>query len=231
MAAIPDVGDHAKESSLFNGGSPAQEAFGVLVVQVLAEAARRELHTILVTSPRKGDGKSAVASNLATELARSGHRVVLVDGDMRSPRVHRIFDIPRNAGLTDLLEAPELPDLDEFLTASEATPNLKLLSAGRQPQSAARLLASDRLTDVNDALADSHDFVVFDAPPLVVSDPLSIARLADLILLVVAGSGVPDRDIHAATRQLRSVGAEHISVVANRWRSRDGAYSYQYEQS
>jgi capsular exopolysaccharide synthesis family protein len=231
VAAIPDVSGHVEGNPLFNGGSPAQEAFGMLAVQVLAEAARRDLRTIVVTSPQKGDGKSAVASNLAAELARSGHQVVLVDADMRSPSVHTIFDIPRDTGLSDLLHAQALPGVDEFIAVSKETPNLELIPAGRQPQSAARLLASDRLTYVNDSLAGNHDFVVFDAPPLVVSDPLSIARVSDLVLLVVGGSGVPDRDIQAATRRLRSVGAQHILVVANRWHSRDSAYSYEYGRS
>jgi capsular exopolysaccharide synthesis family protein len=229
LAAIPKVKGKLKYGSLYNGGSPAQEAFGVIAAQVLTDAQARGVHMILVTSSSKGDGKSTVAANLATELARSRKRVVLVDADMRAPAVHRIFGLEAAGGLSELLASAEpASQWDEFIVQSDEVPNLGVLTAGSEHAEPARLLASGRLPQLVEALRQHTDFVVFDAPPLVVSDPLSVARLADLVVLIVGGYAVPDREIHAARRRLRSVGAEHVAIVVNRWNRHDPAYSYSY---
>ena len=229
LATIPRVTGKVAAKPLYNGGSPAQEAFGVLAVHVLAEARDRTVQTILVTSRSQGDGKSTVASNLAAELARSGRRVLLVDADMRSPSVRAIFDLDSGVGLSDLLEHAELhPVIDELTVRPEGIPNLSVISSGGPPEGPARLLASERLGLLITRLNESYDFVVFDAPPLVVSDPLSIAAHADLVLLVVGGGGVPDRDIQAATRQLSGIGSAHVAVVINRWRGHEATYNYAY---
>jgi len=229
LVTIPRVSGKAAHKPLYNGGSPAQEAFGVLAVHVLAEARERELRTILVTSRSQGDGKSTIASNLASELARSGHKVLLIDADMRAPSVRGIFDLDESVGLSDLLESPKLDSrLDEFTHLPETVPNLAVIPAGEPPEGPARLLASERLGRLNKRLQSRYDFVVFDAPPLVVSDPLSIAAHADLVLLVIGGGGVPDRDIQMATRQLSGIGAARVAVVVNRWRGHEVTYNYSY---
>ena len=232
LAAIPRVSGPLAGNRLYNGGSPAQEAFGMLAVHALAKAHRDGLHTILVTSRNKGDGKSTVASNLATEFAKSGHRVVLVDADMRAPAVHKIFGVDGSTGLSNLLENANLGTmLDEFIVLPDRTTSLALLPAGPEPAAPAHLLASARLRLLLSELNERYDFVIFDAPPLVVSDPLSIARLSDLVLLVVGGDAVADRDIQMASRELAGIGTENVSVVMNRWRARDRAYSYSYGRS
>jgi capsular exopolysaccharide synthesis family protein len=233
LAAIPRVSTKlVAESSLFNGASAAQEAFGVLAVRILAEASRRPLRTILVTSRGKGDGKSTVAANLAAELARIGRSVVLVDADMRAPSIDKIFDIDGDVGLSNLLERADRKDTPQlvewFIVHPDAVPALDVIPAGPMPAAPARLLASNRLSGLVDELTQSHRFVVFDAPPLTVSDPLSIAALADLIVLVVGGTAVPDRDIQAATRELSGIGAGHVSVVVNRMRANEPYYAYGY---
>jgi capsular exopolysaccharide synthesis family protein len=229
LAAIPRVTGTLADSSLYNGGSPAQEAFGVLAVHILAEASARRLRTVLVTSRKQGDGKSTVAANLAAELARTGRRVVLVDADMRSPSVHGIFEVEPSPGLSDLLTSSELSTvLDGVIFRPERVPGLGVIPAGTQSSSAPQLLASERLHGLLDELSDQFDFIIIDAPPLVVSDPLSIARLTDLVLLVVGGGAVPDREVHAATRQLANIGVDNVSVVVNRWRGHEATYSYAY---
>jgi len=242
MIAIPLVTGEQAGTHLYNGDSPAQEAISMLAIQVLAEAQQWAVRTIMVTSPGKGDGKSAVAANLAAELARSNRKVLLVDADMRAPSVHEIFGVDGTEGLSSLLEASQTDGtgangarwasaLEELIVPVEDVPNLSLLPAGPRPSAPARLVASNRLTILADTLSSpdsKRDFVVFDAPPLVVSDPLSVARSVDMVLLVVGGNAVPDTAIQAARRRLGSVGADHVFVVVNRWSDRDPAYSYTY---
>jgi non-specific protein-tyrosine kinase len=232
LAAIPRVSGELAAKRLYNGGSPAQEAFGVLAVHVLAGIGKTRPRTILVTSRNKGDGKSTVASNLATELAKSGHQVLLVDADMRAPSIHKIFGIEDELGLSNLLESGEFSSmLDEFVVRPVEDATLSVIPAGPMPEAPARLLASEGMARLVAELVARYEFVVIDAPPLVVSDPLSVARLSDLVLLVIGGDAVPDRDIQAATRQLSGIGAENVSVVVNRWRGRDTRYTYSYESS
>jgi non-specific protein-tyrosine kinase len=226
LAAIPRVSSKQATSSLYNGGSPAQEAFGVLAVHILAESTARRLRTLLVTSRSKGDGKSTIAANLAAELARTGRSVVLVDADMRSPSAHEIFGLELTPGLSDLLGEPLRPEV--ATVHPERVPDLHVIPAGSSSTSPAQLLASERLQGLLEHLVERFDFVVVDAPPLVVSDPLSIARLSDEVLLVVGGGEVQDREVQAAKRQLSSIGADHVSVVVNRWRGREANYSYAY---
>jgi polysaccharide biosynthesis transport protein len=232
LAAIPRVTGELADRRLYNGGSPAQEAFGVLAVHVLAGIGKDRPRTILVTSRNKGDGKSTVASNLATELAKSGREVLLVDADMRAPSIHKIFKIDDGVGLSNLLESGELSSmLDEFIVRPIEDASLSVIPAGPMPAAPARLLASEAMGRLMAELVARYEFVVVDAPPLVVSDPLSVARMSDLVLLVIGGDAVPDRDIQAATRQLAGIGAENVSVVVNRWRGRDTRYSYTYGNS
>jgi Mrp family chromosome partitioning ATPase len=121
--------------------------------------------------------------------------------------------------------------LDEFVVRPVEDATLSVIPAGPMPEAPARLLASEGMARLVAELVARYEFVVIDAPPLVVSDPLSVARLSDLVLLVIGGDAVPDRDIQAATRQLSGIGAENVSVVVNRWRGRDTRYTYSYESS
>jgi non-specific protein-tyrosine kinase len=229
LAAIPEVPRKQAELAPYNGGSPAQEAFGVLAVHVLAYAQERGVRTVLVTSRNKGDGKSTVALNLGAELARSGHRVLLVDADLRDPSLHRKFGFDNGVGLGNLLQSAAMPwTLDEFIVQPDKVSNLSVLPAGSPSAGPAPLLASQGLEQLVAELRRRYDFIVFDAPPLVVSDPLSLAMVADLVLLVVEGSGAPDQEVQLAVRRLSSIGADHVSVVVNRWRGRRGAYDYTY---
>jgi capsular exopolysaccharide synthesis family protein len=228
LAAIPRATSDAGSHELYNGGSPAQEAFDVLAVQVLAEADARSAQVILVTSPAPQDGKSTVAANLAMELARSGHQVLLIDGDMRVPSMHQFFESENERGLSTLLEGDRAPEVKKVAIQPPDIPGLKIVPAGPSSDAPARLLASKQLPRLIERLRADCQFVIFDAPPLTVSDPLSIARFSDLVLLVVRGNAVPDRDIQGATDQLRRVGADSVSVVVNRWRARDAPYSYSY---
>jgi non-specific protein-tyrosine kinase len=233
IAAIPRVTDNQVYTApLYNGGSPAQEAFSMLAIQVLAMARERQLHTILVTSRSKGAGKSTVAANLAAEMARSGHAVLLVEADMRAPSIHSFFELDPSVGFANLLDdVGQPPSAEQFVIRPAGFANLGVIPSGTGRSAPAQALASDRLGRVIEEMAASYEFVVFDAPPLVVSDPLSVARYADLVLLIAGGDAVTDRDIQVATRQLRSIGAKHVSLVVNRWRGSEPSYAYAYGDS
>jgi capsular exopolysaccharide synthesis family protein len=228
LATIPRAPEGRHGRAVYNGGSPAQEAYGMLAVQVLAAAQSRSVKTILVTSCRQGEGKSSVAANLAAQLARSGCLVTVIDGDLRAPTQHSIFGVNGDFGLSQLLADPTLVACTQAsILQCRGFNNLDVLPAG-PASAAAQLLASPQLSKVLEQVLKLAQFVVIDAPPLVISDPLALARHADLVILVVGDAGVEERDVQAARRQLASVGAEHVSVVANRWSGREMTYAYKY---
>lgn len=170
------------------------------------------LGVLAVTSPRTGEGKSAVAANLAAAVAQSGRKVVLVDADLRSPQVHRLFGIGNDQGLSSVLlgQAPLQPCVQRL----DRERNVALLPAGPVPPDPTRLLSSARLRLAIESLAAASDLVVIDAPPVrPTADPINLAQVADATLLV-ATAGVTDQlEWTETVGRLRMVGADVIGTV------------------
>ncbi|MEY3019713.1 MAG: hypothetical protein RLZZ272_697 [Actinomycetota bacterium] len=181
---------------------------------------------IVVVSPSAGNGKSATAANLAVAAARAGQRVVLVDGDLRRPRLARRFGQPRSTGLSDVLADPGAV-LSHLVKVG--VPNLRFISAGRLPPNPAELLASPGMAQLNDALTEIADLVIYDTPAiLAVPDALELARLADLALLVARHGVSTRREIAATIERLEQVGAPVAGAVVNSIDTRSDAYYYYY---
>ena len=146
---------------------------------------------VLVTSPRPGEGKSSVAANLAVTAAQAGRNVVLIDGDLRKPQIHRSFGLRNDRGLSSVLSGDST--LSQAVTRTDAEPNLVILPSGPPPPDPAELLVSDRLGKAIDGLAKAADLVVIDAPPVLpVTDSTILAQHCDAVLLA-ATSGLSDR--------------------------------------
>ena len=192
---------------------------------LLVTADNRHAKSVLVSSPEPGDGKTTLVSNLAIALAQSGKRVLLIDADLRRPTVHKLFRVPQEIGLTDVLTG----EID-FLNAVRQTTvdRLSLLTAGDSPVNPAELLSSSRLTQVLKDARDEFDFVFVDAPPLLaVSDPCILARHVDGMMLVVR-VGKNTRASAARVRELiENQGIYVLGTVANGVvPGKDRGYSY-----
>jgi len=143
----------------------------------------RRLRTLLVTSAIPGEGKSTILASLAVVMAQAGQRVILLDGDLRRPRLHRLFDVPLQGGLAMSLLAGSL---DGNVQAVSAVAGLAVLPAGPPPPNPAELLGSRRMRELLDHLAGQADVVLIDSPPLLaVTDAALLAQLVDGVLLVV----------------------------------------------
>lgn len=210
--------------------SPAAEAYRSLQVNLLfSRSADHPLRTVTITSATPAEGKSTTALNLAAVLSQQGKRTLLVDADLRNPRLHKALGLLRNPGLSNVLVGD--------CTASEAIrrevlPMLDVLPAGPFPPNPAELLSSTRLRTLLEELREEYDWVLLDAPPtLAVTDAALLGRQTDgLVFVVRAGDTEQSAAVHAVER-LRRVGVNLVGVVLNevhRSSSPDAEYTEYY---
>jgi capsular exopolysaccharide synthesis family protein len=184
------------------------------------------LHTIVVTSADKGEGKTTTSVNLALAMASGGRRTLLIDSDLRRPRVHRTLDVAREPGLSQLLFGKGPLDLDRFKTDVD---NLHLIPAGASVPNPAELLGSQRMMDLLDDLREAFDFIIVDTPPvLTFSDALPVATHSDGVVLVAMADHSDKRAHDHAANMLREVGATTLGSILNRFDPESSAYGYSY---
>jgi protein-tyrosine kinase len=170
------------------------------------------LKVVMVASPLSGDGKTLTAANLALTLSESyARRVLLVDGDLRSPAIHDLFGLPNGTGLDDGLRAREAGRL----TLVEVSPQLTILPAGRPDADPMSVLTSSRMRAVLDEAREKFDWVIVDTPPLgLLPDAHLLAGIVDGTLLVIAAGSTP---FQSAARSAQLIGRDRIiGVVLNR---------------
>ena len=191
----------------------------------------RERKLVLVTSPGPGEGKTTTAANLAVVFGLAGHRVCVIDTDLRRPTLHRVYGLENGEGLTTLLLARE-PDIDRAVQRSIYT-NVSVVTAGPLPPNPSELLGSARMQEVLERLRGRFDIVLLDSPPaLVVTDASVLSTLVDG-LVVVARAGKTRRGALKATiEELAQYGRPIAGVILNRVANREaGYYYYAYGQA
>jgi capsular exopolysaccharide synthesis family protein len=194
--------------------SAFSEAFCGLRTSVLLSAAGRPPRSLTFVSAEPGEGKTTIASNLAISLAQLGKRVLLIDGDMRRPCVHKLFDIEdRSEGLVTCLTGDQAW---RQLVRPTGMTDLSCLVCGPVPPNPSELLSSDRMQMlIREAMVD-YDFVLVDAPPLLnVADGRILATMVEGAILVVKGGFTPRELAQQAQLHIRDVGAHLIGVVLN----------------
>lgn len=207
---------------------PSAEAYRGLRTKILySSPAEAPLRSVVVTSATTEEGKTTTASNLATSFAQQGLRVLLVDCDLRRPRLHTLFNVRTTPGLTDALD--QRADVQEAIRPT-AVDRLHLLPSGTAPSLPAEVLGGERMRLMLAELAQQYDMVVLDTPPLLhASDAAVLAAMADGVLFVVR-AGKTDRGMaQEAMHQLEAVGAHVIGAVLNDPDSKAAKYeSYAY---
>ena len=195
--------------------SAAAEAYRSLGSNVEFASIDAPVRSILVTSAGPGEGKSVCAANLAIVLAQAGHRVLLVDGDLRDPDIHNLFNVPNGAGLTDLLRNGGANARETILAT--AVESLQVLTAGVPPAIPAELLGSRRMKAVLERLQAEVEIVIVDSPPMRgVADPAILSSFLDATLLVVEAGRSRRGLVREAGEALARANARVLGVVLNR---------------
>ena len=169
---------------------------------------------MLVTSTQPGEGKTTIATNLAIALTQVGQRVLLVDADLRSPSLHRLFGMRESFGLVSYLTGHQ--DWHTVVRPS-GCPGLDLLFCGPIPPNPSELLSSRSMGELIRSAREQYEFVILDsAPMLALADSRILAKLVSGVLLVVKNAMIPREQVKQALLGIHSVGANVIGVALNR---------------
>ncbi|HYK22368.1 MAG TPA: polysaccharide biosynthesis tyrosine autokinase [Pyrinomonadaceae bacterium] len=214
-----------------DGRSPLAEAYRHLRTSVLLSTAGRAPKSLLVTSSLPGEGKTTTAVNTAISLAQTGASVVIIDADMRRPRLQRIFDLRETEGLSSILSSDTAEDEMLAMIHNDEASGLSVLTSGPIPPNPAELLGSDQMRRLLAALQAKYTHVVIDSPPVSsFTDGVLISTMVDGVLLVVQGGKSSRHIVRRSKQLLNDVGAKIFGVVLNNvnLQSRDYYYYQSY---
>jgi len=209
--------------------SPSAEAFRTLRTNLMFSQAVNQMRTLVVTSASPGEGKTVTASNLAVSFAQQGVRVLLVDGDLRRGRLHRVFGSPREPGLSDYILA--YSD-EESVTHETAVPNLYVINSGKIPPNPAEMLGGEIAKEKFAKLTEGYDLVIIDTPPLLAaSDAAIVATLADGVVVVLRAGSTETAAAQQPMQQLRALNVRIVGAILNDPDSQIAKYGAYYQYS
>jgi capsular exopolysaccharide synthesis family protein len=229
MRALQRNGNHGGQELLINANGPTAqaEAYKHLRTSILLSTPGRSPKTLLVTSSVPAEGKTTTAVNTATVLAQTGARVLIIDADMRRPRLHHVFDLNNDGGLSAILsseitEAEILAKINQYRDS-----NIYLLNSGVIPPNPAELLGSSQMKRLLDIAGKTFTHIVIDSPPIAsFTDGVLIASLVDGVILVVHGGKTSRQVVRRSRQTLNEIGAKIIGVVLNQAEVRSQDYYY-----
>jgi len=195
--------------------SPIAESYRHLRTSLLLSSAGTPPRTILVTSSQPSEGKTTTAINTAFILAQTGVQVLIIDCDLRRPRLHAHFNMPNARGLTNALSG-EANEIDNLIQNCEQAPNLKVLTSGPMPPNPAELLGSEEMRKLLKTLSEKFTHVIVDSPPAIsFTDASILSTFVDGVILVVHGGRSSRAVVRRAKQQLLDIGANIFGVVLN----------------
>jgi polysaccharide biosynthesis transport protein len=224
-----DIPDHVARDlvTVHSPKSAASESYRSIRTGILFSSADAAPQTIVFTSASPGEGKTITTANLGVAMANAGSRVLLLDCDMRRPRIHKIFGVDRKVGLSNILVGTASPK-DAIVPSS--VENLDILPVGPIPPNPSEIISSKKMGLLLNALKKQYTRVLIDSPPIsAVTDAVLLSQMADGLLLVVRAGETPRQVIQHALAQVRSVNANILGAVLNAVSvGRDSYYYYQY---
>lgn len=210
-----------------DSNSPICESYRNIKNSILFSNIDNNIKKIIVTSSTKSEGKSTLVANLAYALSEQELKVIVVDCDFRRPSIHRKFKLSNLHGITDILLNKD--DYKDYI--QKVDKNIDVLTSGKKPNNPAEVVSSKAISDLFDLLGKNYDYVLIDIPPLIVSDPLIMARIADGIIYVVQ-SGVAIKEIVKKNiEKLKLTNTSILGCVINALDAKKSQYGYYYYDS
>ncbi|MEW6002611.1 MAG: polysaccharide biosynthesis tyrosine autokinase [Nitrospirota bacterium] len=233
LGVVPNLGKQGERNismiTFEDKKSPLSEAFRSIGTYIQFSSPLKPPQTMLVTSPRKGEGKTNIAINLGITLARTYGKGIIIDSDMRNPRLHKIFNMDNSKGLSAYLTGHL--EFDGLIQNTKIE-NFDLITAGIIPPNPSELLNSQRMKDLFYQLIPFYSFIIIDSPPILgLSDSLILSTIADGVILVVRAGSTPREAVLQSRKSLQGLNARILGVVLNDARQSDlkyGSYSYYY---
>jgi succinoglycan biosynthesis transport protein ExoP len=202
------------------------EAYRNIRTSILLSFSEKPPKRIVITSPNPVEGKTTTAINTAIALSQTGAQVVIIDTDMRRPRIHHIFNGEDGAGLSNFLSGNA--DLSSIVKKTEV-PNLYYIPSGPIPPNPSELLGSNLFKSMMESLGKKFDHILLDSPPVLgFADSLILSTTVDGVVLVVLGGKTPKETLQRAKEVLYQVNAKILGVVINRVDVQRGNYGYYY---
>ena len=205
--------------------SPITESYRHLRTSLLLSSAGKPPRTILITSSQPAEGKTTTGINTAFMLAQTGAQVLMIDCDLRRPRLHAQFGVPNTKGLTTWLSGEK--NIDALVQQCDREPNLKVLTSGPVPPNPAELLGSEEMRKLLGLLSEKYAHIVIDSPPAIsFTDASILSTMVDGVILVVHGGRSSRAVVRRAKQQLLDVGAHIFGVVLNNVKVETHDYYY-----
>jgi capsular exopolysaccharide synthesis family protein len=211
MPALPPRNQKTDAAAAEKWQARLNESVDAIRTVILHQARTEALHVLMVTSAQSGEGKTTLATQLAGSLARAWKRTLVIDGDLRHPATHVLFDTPQEPGLAEVLRGEVEPT-----DAIRATPfaRLWLLPAGNGDAHAIQALAQDNVRTLFEALKQQYDFIIIDSPPVLpVTDTLLLGQHVDGLVYAVLSEVSRAPAIHAAQQKLAPLGVRTLGAV------------------
>ncbi|MER9971832.1 polysaccharide biosynthesis tyrosine autokinase [Mesorhizobium sp. M0060] len=230
LGILPLVDDRELLASIADQKSGLSEAYRSLRTSLQFSGAEGAPRSLLVTSSEPSEGKSTTSFKLGQDFAALGARVLIVDGDLRKPNLHRMFGLDNTIGLSNLLtNTVRKEDLSSIFRATKY-PNVTVLTSGTIPPNPADLLSSPKMALIVTNLGKRFDLVIIDAPPVVgLSDAPILSRLAEGTLMVVSTNQVTRKSAKTALRRLQAAGANVVGAAMSKFAVNKFDYNYAYK--
>ena len=195
--------------------SPISESYRGIRTNIQFSNLDKNIKVINITSSKQGEGKTTILSNLATTFANLEKKVLILDGDLRNPTIHRMFELTNVCGVTNVLL--EEKSFEECVHCTD-TKNLHILTSGTIPPNPSELLASNKMIEFVNKLKESYDYIFIDTPPIgIVTDAGIISTYSDGCVFVVGAKEVEIEMVKISIDRLENVGANILGNILNKF--------------